>query len=57
MTEGSVLDHVVGLELPISSELDVRVVRCLHLLMFNLLFWHLRLGLLVMVGEAWRGSG
>ena len=57
MTEGSVLDHVVGLELPISSELDVRVVRCLHLLMFNLLFWHLRLGLLVMVGEARRRSG
>ena len=55
MTEGSVLDHVVGLELPISSELDVRVVRRLHLLMFNLLFWRLRL--LIMVGEARCGSG
>ena len=55
--ESSALQNVVGLVFTLSSELDVGVIWCLLFLMFNLLFWRLRLGLLTMVGEVWCGSG
>ena len=57
VTESSVFQHVAGLKLSISTELDVGVIRRLLLLLFGLLLWRLQLGLLVMVGEPRCRSG
>ena len=55
--ESSALQNVVGLVFALSSKVDVGVIRRLLLLLFDLLFRRLGLGLLVTVGDAWPGSG
>jgi len=58
VNEGPSLQYVVSLEFLLSSNVEVGVVWHLFLLLLcRLLFRRLGLGLLIMVGEAWRGSG